>query len=68
MIRAGEFTLKDIAGYYHLSYSRVRGIIKSLGIEPKRREGNQPVFSTASVLKFEKRNTKPGPRKNGAKK
>lgn len=62
MVKENEFTLTHIAEYYKLSYSRVRGIIIDLGIQPKRYEGNKPIYSQASVLRMEKRNQKPGPK------
>lgn len=62
MVTDNEYTLAHIAEYYKLSYSRVRGIVRDLNIQPKRYEGNQPIFSKASVLRIEKRNVKPGPK------
>lgn len=68
MLKDNEWFLSHVADYFNLSYSRVRGIIKELGIRPKRFIGNQPVYLSSIVGRIEARNTKPGPRKNGGKK
>lgn len=65
-LKRNEWYLFDIAASLDLSYGRIRGIVKDLGIEPTRKIRNQPVFTTAQVKLIEARNTKPGPK--GAKK
>ena len=60
-LNTNEWLLADIAEYFGLSYSRIRGAIRQFSIKPKRHIRNQPVFTDKHVRQIEKRNTKPGP-------
>ena len=60
--------IKDIANELQLSTRQVRRIIKRLRIGPVRVAGNVQLYSRAQIEQMKRRNTKPGPGRNGRKK